>query len=138
MIILLAPLIALTASPTPPVLRAIGIVESANKQHPEGDPSRHGREGELGLYQFTLATWRQHTSEPFVNALIPGRATAIAKLHLAWLAERLRANGIEPTTENLILAWPGYKAVINHRVTAPRKDYGQRTLAIYQFILHSS
>ncbi len=103
-------------------LTCIRAVESC------GNPRAVGRAGELSAYQFTEATWRQHSPAPFIWAQAPKYAHKIARTHLAWLTERLVVRGITPTVTALAMAWHRGPNVFEWQQIS---DYERRVLALY-------
>lgn len=81
-------------------LWAIAQVESG------GNPRAVGSLGERSRYQFTAATWRQHTPQSFERAGTDGAlADAVARRHLAWLRAQLSLMGEVETPQLLAAAW---------------------------------
>ena len=105
------------------LLQAIAEVES------RGNPSRVGRLGERGLYQFRRETWRQHTREHFHRAHHPGVANAVARRHYQWIVRQLRAQGRPATAYEVALAWnAGVSSVLNGRAPARAHRYAERVV----------
>lgn len=104
MIGLIAACVVTFAIPQPKVnpdlifLRAIREEETGNNVH------AHGRRGELGAYQFTFATWRQHTRLPFHDAATH-RADYVALAHLAYLKRWIRSHHLGLTAWSMAVAW---------------------------------
>ena len=85
--------------------------------------TRPGAKGELGAYQFRAATWRMHTTVPFVRALDRGESDTVAVLHYEWLRRGLEHAGVEATPYTIALAWNGgLKAAVSGRAPGPTPD----------------
>jgi len=111
---------------TDAVLRGIRIVETQDQSHPP-----RGKLGERGPYQFRRSTWKMHTSSSFDLAENREVANTVAKRHYAWIEAQLRANGVEPSSYNVALAWnAGVNAVIRGSAPAVANDYATRVLNI--------
>lgn len=97
-------------------LQAINWVENPTNH------SRMGAHGELGPYQFRMATWRMHTAHPFSLAVQRQYADEVAVKHYEWIKAGLERAGIQPVPFNIALAWNGgLDAVVNGR--APTASY---------------
>ena len=110
-------------------LHAIAQVESAGNAHAVG------RGGELGLYQISEATWRQHSTLPFSHALVPEKARGVAIERYNYLKQVLPVLlGRQPTVQELAYAWkagpryclPKNLARESRARRAARIDYGRR------------
>jgi hypothetical protein len=104
-------------------LAAIRAVESG------ANPRAVGKHGELGAYQFTAATWAQHTGAPHIWAQSPQFSDKIARAHLAYLQREVIERGRVPDVFTLALAWrygPAFEAAQGHLC-----DYQRRVLALY-------
>ena len=111
----------LTAATRWETLEAIHTVENPSNS------SRPGRFGELGAYQFRLATWKMYTRRPFSEATNRQSSDEVAVLHYEWLKTTLARAGIEASTYNIALAWnAGANAVITGRVPSSSRDYADR------------
>jgi len=98
-------------------LRAINWIENPTNQ------TRVGRFGELGPYQFRLATWKMHTDKPFRMAVDRAAADEIAVRHYEWIKRAFEQAGVEPSAFNIAMAWNcGVEAVLAGR--APTVSYG--------------
>jgi len=108
------------------MLRGIRVVETQDQLHPP-----RGKLGERGPYQFRRMTWRMHTSSSFDLAENREVANTVAKRHYAWIAEQLKASGIDASPYNIAMAWnAGVNAVIRGHVPAVARDYADRVLNI--------
>ena len=108
-------------------LHAIRLVESGDCYD-----SPRGRCGELGAYQFRLMVWRQHTTAPFSQARTRFADTVAAR-HYSWITQRLRANGIEPTSWNIAAAWnSGVSSVVSGAIPAATQDYATRVVNLME------
>lgn len=90
---------AVPQRPTEPVLdhaRVLACILAV-----EGNP--WSREG--GGYGFTITTWRQHTTLPYRYAKIPAYANTVAKKHLKWLMESLKADGFATAPYFIYACW---------------------------------
>jgi hypothetical protein len=106
------------------VLRGIRIVETQDQLHPP-----RGKLGERGPYQFRRSTWRMNTSSSFDLAENREVANTVAKRYYAWIEAQLQANGIEPSSYNVALAWnAGVNAVIRGNAPAVAHNYATRVL----------
>jgi len=125
-LIILGALCLTSRAGTNAVLRGIRIVETQDQLHPP-----RGKLGERGPYQFRRSTWRMHTSSSFDLAENREVANTVAKRHYAWIEAQLRANGVEPSSYNVALAWnAGVNAVIRGNAPAVSNDYATRVLNI--------
>lgn len=92
-----------------------------------------GANGEHGPYQFTRATWRQHSKQPFSVAKgTSGKERAeqarVALAHVHWI----EANIADPTVYRMALAWnAGVTAVNTNRLQQRHWDYAQRVVNVY-------
>ena len=99
---------------------------------------RPGRYGELGAYQFRAATWRMHTTVPFVQATDRRISDEVAIRHYEWLRAGLGRAGIEPTPYTIALAWNGgLSTVVRGRVRPATRDYAERVQNIAGHLRHS-
>lgn len=90
-----------------------------------------GPHGELGVYQFREATWRQYTSAPFAQAIDRQLSDRVAEQHYDWLKSRLEANGVAVTPYTIALAWnAGIGAVVRGRQSPAAIDYAMRASAL--------
>ena len=122
-------LCVLAVKPSAPsvVISDRALLAAISQAETGGNAAAIGPQGELGLYQFTRATWNLHTTEPFADALDATRATAVAQRHLAWLRELLAAHDVPATPYNLAAAWnAGVNAVIDARIPTSTRDYAER------------
>lgn len=102
-------------------LQAINWVENPRNS------TRVGPHGELGPYQFRVATWRMYTRKPFALAVQRQAADEVAVKHYEWLRHGLENNGIPATPYNIALAWnAGLDQVVNGRVPAASYGYAQQ------------
>ena len=102
-------------------------VETAN------NPRVVGPVGELGVYQFTSATWYQYTTTPFKRAVNTEIASVVAKRHTDWICQQLLKKGITPTAEWIALCWhAGFEAATSGHVSAKARDHAKRVDALYQ------
>lgn len=102
-------------------LQAINWVENPRNS------TRVGPRGELGPYQFRIATWRMYTRRPFAQAVQREVADEVAVKHYEWLKRGLESSGIEPTPFNIALAWnAGLDQVVNGRPPASAYAYAQQ------------
>ena len=108
-------------------LEAIHWIENPhNSVHP-------GPCGELGAYQFREATWRMHTTMPFVRALERPASDDVAIRHYEWLKTGLLRHGLDVTPYNIALAWNGgLAAAVRGSVPAAARDYAERVTNIAQ------
>ena len=106
------------------VLRGIRIVETQDQLHPP-----RGKLGERGPYQFRRSTWRMQTSSSFDLAENREVSNTVARRYYAWIEAQLKANGLEPSSYNVALAWnAGVNAVIRGNIPAVSHDYATRVL----------
>jgi len=106
-------------------LKAVAEVETG------GNPRAVGRHGERGLYQFTYATWRRHSSRPFTDAHNPRVAHDVAVRHFVWLHDRLTAAGREPDAYQMAVAWNGGVArAISGKAPRTTRSYATRVANI--------
>jgi len=102
-------------------LQAIHWVENPNNQ------TRVGPHGELGPYQFRVATWRMHSSRPFAHAVQRQFADEVAVKHYEWITTGLRRAGIQPNPFHIALAWNGgLEAVVSGRAPAACFRYAEQ------------
>ena len=72
-----------------------------------------------------------HTSSNFDLAENREVANTVATRHYAWIQAQLQANGCEPSSYNVALAWnAGVNAVIRGNAPAVAHDYANRVLNI--------
>lgn len=98
----------------------------------EGTPG-HGSNGELGKYQFTAQTWRQHSTKPFRWAL--GHTSEarlerdrVANAHASWLARHLD----NPNVYRMALAWnAGLSCVQRNGFSDTNVSYATRVQNVY-------
>ncbi len=91
------------------------------------DLSRPGPRGELGAYQFRLATWRMHTRESFQRALDRPVSDSVANKHYDWLKRGLEGAGLPATPYHIALAWNGgLSAAIAGKSPLAAHDYAAR------------
>ncbi|MDD2765721.1 MAG: hypothetical protein PHE83_17300 [Opitutaceae bacterium] len=89
-----------------------------------------GSKGELGSYQFRYITWRQYSKRPFREAQSVA-ADAVARRHLAWIAQNLTRLGYPVDPFHLALAWnAGVDAVANGRLSASTLEYATAVAAL--------
>lgn len=104
-------------------LKAVAEVETG------GNPRAVGGQGERGLYQFTLATWRAYTTQPFIAAHDPVIAHEVAVKHFVWLQDRMLASGRQPTAHHLAVAWnSGLSRALTGRFPQSTRDYASRVV----------
>lgn len=110
------------------LLWAIAEKETGN------NPRARGPLGEFTAYQFRWKTWSQYTTATAAVARItPGLADQVARLHLKWLRDTLKRNGVSPTPENLALAWhAGATAVIHNQLKLSQRVYGEHVMNLYK------
>jgi hypothetical protein len=102
-------------------LRAINWVENPTNH------TRVGRYGELGPYQFRVATWRMHTTKPFSLATNRAVADEVAVKHYEWIRQALQRAGVDPNPYNIAMAWNcGVSAVVAGRVPDASYSYAER------------
>ncbi len=102
-------------------LEAISIVET------NGNPRAIGSLGERGLYQFTRATWRQHTKRSHYEAHDPSYSKIIARKHYDWLYANLSDRGFPPSPYWLAVAWnSGLKRTTSGRFPSVSRKYAER------------
>lgn len=102
-------------------LQAIHWVENPNNE------TRVGAHGEMGPYQFRVATWRMHTSRPFSLAMQRKHADEVAVKHYEWIKAGLERAGIHAGPFNIALAWNcGLDAVVTGRVPAVSYGYAEQ------------
>lgn len=107
-------------------LRAIGAIESGDRD------SARGQAGERGRYQLTRAVWEQHCKADFKHAHRRVFAYAIAEKHFDWLVGGLLAAELPADVEHLALCWnAGLSAVVNNRIPAPSREYAERVGNLY-------
>ena len=58
-----------------------------------------------GALQFTRATWREFSSDPYLRASQPDKARQIARKALFQACQRMEQDGIQPTVWLLALRW---------------------------------
>lgn len=94
---------------------------------------RIGKRGERSAWQITSATWKRYETAPFAAAS-PNAATAelVARLHLRWLEQELRRQGLFPTVYFLALGWNGGPGAWRREGNASvkRNDYAARIVEI--------
>ena len=98
----------------------------------EATPGR-GSHGELGKYQFTAQTWRQHSTKPHEWAL--GRTSEarlerdrVARAHIKWIEQHLE----NPTVYRMALVWnAGLNTVKRNAFTDSSVDYANRVRNVY-------
>ncbi len=84
--------------------------------------------GELSRWQIMPEVWAQHMpGVPFEFARDAGWAEQCARLHLAWLADRIHVAGQRPTPERLATCWH-YGASHARRASA----WGQEVENLYK------
>ena len=65
-----------------------------------------------GALQFTKATWREFSSDPYLRASQPDKARQIARKALFQTIQRMERDGIRPTVWLLALRWNcGYEGM---------------------------
>ncbi|HKB89333.1 MAG TPA: hypothetical protein VKC60_02325 [Opitutaceae bacterium] len=102
-------------------LEAIHWVENPHNS------TRVGSHGELGPYQFRIATWRMYTKKPFTLAVDRQESDRIAIMHYEWIKSNFERNGIDPTAYNIAMAWnSGLDAVLNGHIPASTHEYAQQ------------
>jgi soluble lytic murein transglycosylase-like protein len=102
-------------------LKAIAEVETG------GNARAVGRRGERGMYQFRLATWRQHTNQAFYSAHNPATSYNVAVKHFQWLHDGLVRNGREPTPYLMAAAWnAGLTRALGGTLPRSTRDYASR------------
>jgi hypothetical protein len=93
--------------------------------------ARPGPRGELGAYQFRIATWRMHTKAPFQQALDRETSDHVAVEHYEWLKHQLELAGREASTFNIALAWNGgLSGVLSGTAPKVARDYARRAVNI--------
>lgn len=98
----------------------------------EATPGR-GSNGELGKYQLTAQTWRQHSKQPHEWAL--GRTSEarmerdrVARAHTKWIEQHLE----NPTVYRMALVWnAGLNTVKRNAFTDASVDYANRVRNVY-------
>jgi hypothetical protein len=89
--------------------------------------TRPGPCGELGPYQFRLATWRMHTALPFSQAIDREISDQVAVRHYAWLERGLVSARMPATPYNIALAWNGgLSAAVAGRSPRAAHRYAER------------
>lgn len=107
-------------------LRAIGAIESGDRD------SARGQAGERGRYQLTRAVWEQHCKADFKHAHRRVFAYAVAEKHFDWLVGGLLAADLPADVEHLALCWnAGLSATVNNRVPSSTRDYAKRIENLY-------
>ena len=102
-------------------LSAVALVETGN------NPRAVGSKGERGLYQFTRATWKQHTKLSHYKAHDPSYSQVIAKKHYDWLYSNLSLKGYPPSPYWLAVAWnTGLKRTTSGRFPRVSRRYAER------------
>ena len=89
--------------------------------------TRPGARGELGAYQFRLATWRMHTVVPFARALDRKTSDIVAVKHYDWLKRGLEAARLPASPYYIALAWNGgLSATIAGTASSRAHEYAGR------------
>ena len=102
-------------------LDAVAIVETG------GNPRAVGSKGERGLYQFTRATWQQHTKHSHYEAHDPKFSRMIAQKHYDWLYSNLSRRGFPPSPYWLAVAWnSGLSRTTKGKPPSMSRRYGER------------
>lgn len=115
---------------TPPtdiqLLHAISIVESND------NPAAVGKAGERGRHQIHPLTFADYSKVPFADA-DEAELLRVAKSHLAWLGERLKANHIKVTPYFLAIAWSaGIGRAVTGKYQASHDNYARRVVALVE------
>jgi hypothetical protein len=112
------------------LLAALAEIESGNRS------SAIGRYGERSAFQFTLATWRQHTRTDFERATSdPAYALAVARERLLYLRRVLLQRNLLITPATLAAAW--HYGPDSAKVCSDT-DYVRRVVALYHDALRRS
>lgn len=106
------------------MIESIADVESGN------NPSAVGRAGERGRCQFTEATWRAHTSAPFllwapVNCPLTRK---VELAHLRWVCGQLLEAGHVLNSALVTAAW---RHGVRHAAACIRTDAARRASNLY-------
>lgn len=92
-----------------------------------------GKKGERSAWQFTQATWRRYTKQPFERASTEAALPhLIASLHLRELRMELMLHGQPASIYTLALAWNGGVGAVLHGGTNGQRDYACRVAALYE------
>lgn len=86
------------------LLAAIAKRESGTKEHPNGDPTRIGHEGERTIYQIKPSTWASYSNVPMAQAT-PAEAKRVAECHLHAIRLLLPHYGVSVNARNAVMAW---------------------------------
>lgn len=117
--------------PAPPPLNDERMLD-AIKADENWDGHTRGAAGEWGAFQMTPGVWHKY-SRLSQRWATPAQERVVARLHLRWVREQLRANHLPDKPWFIAAAWAAGVDAVKHRTMARKKiEYADRAEVLYE------